>query len=114
MKGKIPRYAGLISAVLAVVLVVAIYAMLGTVDLVFVNNDKETYRQENVSMFSDIDVVTDEAGEPVEYTFVSGNQVMPLNGNETDFRFTIAKTLLENLFTFKWQPMDQVIVLTAK
>lgn len=114
MKNKMPRYAGILSVILAVVLLVLIYALLGTVDLVFVNDGKEVCRQENVSVFSDIEVDVGSAEDPIQYTYLSGDEVKPLEGNETNFRIKIATTLVENLFTFKWNENDQVITLTAE
>lgn len=113
MKDIVRRNAGIISAILAIVLVLVIYALLGTVDLVFMKGDFQVARMENVRVFSDIeldveDVVT---GEELEYTYGDNEKLYEADLN---FRIEIAKTLLLNLFTFKLDPADQVIVLNAK
>lgn len=113
MKNKAIRFAGVVSIFAAIALMISVYALCGTVDLVFVNGEEE-YRQENVSVFSDIDVYTGDGEEPINYTFVSGGETVPLKGNEMDLKVKIATTLIENLFTFKWEEWDQVITLTAE
>lgn len=113
MKDKAIRFAGIISIFAAIALMILVYALCGTVDLVFVNGEEE-YRQENVSVFSDIDVYVGDGEEPINYTFVSGGETIPLKGNEIDFKVKIVTTLVENLFTGKWEEWDQVITLTAE
>lgn len=108
MREKIPRSAGLISVVVGVVALIFVYAILGTVDIVYRNDDgNQLGRQENVSVFADIDLPEG------EYTYLSGEETKSaddLNG----LRFEIAKTLVTNLFSFDWQEMDNEIILTQK
>ena len=50
------RSAGIISAILALVLLLCIYTMLGTVDLVFKQDGREVYRLDDVNIFSDLTI----------------------------------------------------------
>lgn len=113
MKDIVRRNAGIVSAVLALVLVLAVYTLLGSVDLVFMKGDFQVARMDDVKVWSDLtldaeDVIT---GEELEYTYGEDNK--DFNG-DFNFRLEIAKTLIVNLFTFKWEATDSIIVLTAK
>ena len=101
------------SVIAAVALLISIYAVLGTVDLVFMNGSEEVYRMEGVNMLSDIELPSDEVDENMEFTYVSGEETKDF-GDPTEFKFHIAKTLVENLFSFKWEKLDHRIILTAK
>ena len=112
MRDIVRRNAGIISVLLALVLLLVVYTLLATVDLVFMKGDFQVARMENVRVVSDLthdaeDVIT---GEELEYTYGDGKTF----GGDFNFRIEIAKTLIVNLFTFKWEDADHVIVLTAK
>ena len=113
MKDIIHRNAGIGSVLLALILVLAIYTLLGTVDLVFMKGDFQVARMEDVRVFSDLELDVEDVitGEELEYTY--GEGAKDFNG-DFNFRIEIAKTLVVNLFTFKWDATDNVIVLTAK
>ena len=89
--------------------------MVGTVDLVFIKDQHEIYRMEDVGIFSnlDIDVEKVEGQQDLEYTYISGGEKKDFE-NSFGFRIEIAKTVLVNLVTFKWEPHDHVIEMTAK
>ena len=59
---------GLISGILAVVLVLVVYIALGTVDLVFKQDDVEIYRMENVTVFSSLEISDEESNAEVTVT----------------------------------------------
>ena len=105
------RNAGLISAIVALVLIFAVYCALSTVDLVFMQGDKEVHRMDDVGMFSSL--VVSEEDTPLEFTYTSGDATKDF-GDNFEFRFEIAKTIFLNFVTFKWQDYDQVIILNAK
>ena len=115
MKDRMHRNAGLISGVLALVLILGIYGIFGTVDLVFMNGENEIHRMDDVSVFSDLTISSDdiETEGELEFTYASGD-VDKAFGDNVEFRIEIAKTVLLNFLTFKWQECDQVIVLNAK
>ena len=112
MRDIVRRNAGIISVLLALVLLLVVYTLLATVDLVFMKGDFQVARMEDVRVFSDLtlnaeDVIT---GEELEYTYGDGKTFE----GDFSFRIEMAKTLIVNLFTFKWDDADRVIVLTAK
>ena len=112
MKEITRRNAGLFAALLGIVLVLLVYTLLGTVDLVFMKGDFQVARMEDVRVISDLkldvqDVIT---GEELEYSYGEGKTYAA----DMTLRVEIAKTLIGNLFTQKWDNADQVIVFTAK
>ncbi|MBQ8414724.1 MAG: hypothetical protein IJX58_05740 [Clostridia bacterium] len=113
MKNLAFRSAGIGSVILALILLVVIYTLLGTVDLVFMKGDFQVARMEDVRVISDLELSAEDVitGEELEYTYGEDNK--DFNG-DFNFRFEIAKTLIINLFTFKWEATDNTIVLTAK
>lgn len=115
MKDKLPRNAGIISVVVALVLILGIYAMLGTVDVIFVHEGREVYRQDNVSAITTIEYdCTDPAtGETLQFTYLSDGTAVEY-GDKGAFSLEISKLVLSNLFAFKWQAADHVITLEAK
>lgn len=104
-----PRNAGIFSAALALVLILCIYLLLGTVDVIFLNNGKQVYRIDDVSVCSPITVP--ETDDVYVYNTDSGEKVFADN---FDFRLEICKTVLINLVTFKWQELDNVIELNKQ
>ena len=115
MNKNIYRNASIFSAIVAVIIILAIYLCIATVDLVFIKDDHEIYRMKDVGVFSDVtvDPANVEGGLDLEYTYVSGDEVKDFE-NSTDFKIEIGKTLLINLTTFKWEPHNNVIVMNAK
>ncbi len=109
MKEINPRSAGIFSAILALVLLLCIYTMLGTVDVVFMQGEREVFHLVDVGIFSPIDAP--ETDEVYVYNTDGGEKEFADN---FDFRFEIGKTVVLNLLTFKWQENDNVIELHAK
>ena len=122
MKDIMYKKASVIGAVLSIVLLIVIYARLGTVDLVYVNGDREIYRQENVRVISKIDDPVENMseeflaeGETMSFTYLSGNEKKTLDVEKPgDLKVEILKTLVLNLFSFKWEEQSYVIEFTAK
>ena len=112
MKEITRRSAGVAAALLGIILVLLVYTLLGTVDLVFMKGDFQVARMENVRVISDLQLDTEDVvtGEELEYTYGKGNTYAA----DMTLRIEIAKTLVTNLFTQKWDNADQVIVLQAK
>lgn len=109
MKDVSPRNAGIISAVLALVIIISIYTLLGCVDVVFKQNGREMYRLDDVTVLSDL---TTPEGDDNVYTYGEAGSEKTF-GDTPEFRLEIAKTVLINLFTFKWEEADNVIELNA-
>jgi hypothetical protein len=105
MKSIIPRYAGIVAAVLAIILIAGIFAMLGTVDLVFVEDGYEVRRQENVSVFTEI-----EAND--NYSYVYGGNTYTIADNK--LKEHIVSTVLVNAVTFNWDQEANDITVTVK
>lgn len=105
-----PFYIGL----LGIIIVIVLYTLLGTVDLVFMKGDFQVARIENVRVFSDLELDTEDVigGEELQYTYGEGKDEKPYKA-DMNLRLEIAKTLVINLFTKKWEVTDQVIILKA-
>ena len=117
--------AGIISSLLAIVLVTCFYAILGTVDLVFIKEVKdekevvissnEVARLEDVSAISKIQLTRWDIKdyEELEFTYGEGENQKDFADN-FDLRFEIAKTVVINLVTFNWDDANQVIIFKSK
>ncbi len=103
-----PRSAGIISTVLALVIIICVYTLFGSVDLVFKQDGTEVYRIEDASLFSEL---TLPEGDGNAYTYGEAGAEF---GDTFEFRFEIAKTVLVNFVTFKWDAADNVIELNAQ
>ena len=103
------RRATLISAIVGILVVIIVYTIFASVDLVFMKGDEEIGYKANVSVFSSLDDIEDEN----EYTYTSGDVKKDFNA-DLGFRLEIAKTTIVNLFTFNWSDDANVIVLQAK
>ena len=115
MKEIMRGNAGLLSLVVALVIILGIYGLFGTVDLVFMNGENEIHRMDDVNVLSDL-TISDEDMETegkLEFTYTSGNVEKPF-GDNIEFKIEIVKTVLVNFLTFNWQEADQVIILNAK
>ena len=100
-------WAILISLV-AVVLMILLYSLFGTVEVVFENDEFVITRHENARALSNIEL-------PDEATlyFVVGAEDAVID-DPSDIQAEIMKTLIVNLVTFKWQESDHIIVLHTK
>ena len=112
MKEITRRNAGLFAALLGIILVLLVYTLLGTVDLVVMKGDFQVARMEDVRVISDLQLDTQDVitGEELEYTYGEGKTYAA----DMTLRVEIAKTLIVNLFTQKWDNADQVIIFEAK
>lgn len=112
MKEIARRNAGLFAALLGIIIVLLVYTLLGTVDLVFMKGDLQVARMEDVRVISDLQLDAEDVltGEELEFTYGEGKTYAA----DMNLRFEIAKTLVVNLFTQKWDNADQVIILDAK
>ena len=115
MKDIERRPAGIAAALIAVLVIIFVYSLFATVDLVFMKGENEVCYLENVRVFSDIAVEAEDikGGKELEFTYVSNGVTKDYNA-DFEFRIEIVKTVLVNFFTFKWQESDNVIVLHAK
>ena len=107
MKSKIPRSAGIISVIVAAVILVLVYSLLGTVDLVYMQDNREIYRQKDVNVLSDIEIPEG------DFVYTSGDETKPIQ-DENELKKDICITVLTNLVTFKWNELDYVITFKAK
>ena len=105
MKQNTPRSAGVISIILAIILLLAIYTVLGTVDVVFMKGCKQTVVYEDVNVFSELHLPEGELSYTVD------GEVKTIE-NATDLRVEIGKTVLVNFLSFKWDEADNVITIT--
>lgn len=112
MKEIARRNAGLLAALLGIIIVLLVYTLLGTVDLVFMKGDLQVARMEDVRVISDLQLDAEDVltGEELEFTYGEGKTYAA----DMNLRFEIAKTLVVNLFTQKWDNADQVIIFEAK
>ena len=112
MKEIARRNAGLLAALLGVIIVLLVYTLLGTVDLVFMKGDLQVARMEDVRVISDLQLDAEDVltGEELEFTYGEGKTYAA----DMNLRFEIAKTLVVNLFTQKWDNADQVIIFESK
>ena len=112
MKDIVRRNAGFLAAILGIVLILLIYIMLGTVDLVFMKDGFQVARMDDVRVFSNLELDPDEVITGEELSYIYGENSEPFKG-DFKFRIEIAKVLVINFFTHKWEPTDYVIVLKA-
>lgn len=112
MKEIARRNAGLFAALLGIIIVLLVYTLLGTVDLVFMKGDLQVARMEDVRVISDLQLDAEDVltGEELEFTYGEGKTYAA----DMNLRFEIAKTLVVNLFTQKWDNADQVIIFESK
>lgn len=102
-----PRNAGTISVVIAIVVLVAIYTLLGTVDLVFMQNGKEVSRQEDVNVFSTVELPEGD----LSYTVDGATKTL---GDPFELKTSIGVMVLNNFISLKWQEEDSVISIDIK
>lgn len=113
MKDIGPRRATVVSTIAAILAIVFVYALFGTVDLVFMKGENEVCYMEDVRIFSDLELQPEDikGGQMMDFTY--GENRKDYNA-DFEFRVEIAKTLIVNLFTFKWGEADDDIILHAK
>lgn len=109
MKDRASRNAGIIAGVLAVVLILLIYALVGNVDLVFKKDGHEVYRIENATVLSDLTIPEDNS---VYYYTTEGDEIQ--FEDSFSFRFEIVKVVFVNFFNHEWQEHDNYIELNAR
>lgn len=112
MKFRAPRDTSsplvMLIGLFAMALMLLLYSLLGTVEVVFENDEFVIDRQEDVRVISTVEI----PDEATEY-YVVGNEEVVVD-EPSDLKKQIMKTLILNLFTFKWQESDHVIVLHTK
>ena len=106
MKFK-PAVSAEIFFTLAIVIILVAYTLVGSVDIIFREDSREVYRIEDATVFSDLALPEGE-DDVFTYTDMLGDHTF---SDSPEFRFEIAKTVLVNLFTFKWDESDHVIIL---
>ena len=109
MSNQKVRNAGIIAAILAIVIIIVAYALVGSVDLVFKKGGIESYRIEDAGIFSELTIPED--GTVYVYT-TDGGEIQ--FGDTMEFRAEIAKVVFMNFINFEWQEHDNYIELHAK
>ena len=122
MKNRMSRNAGIIIALISVIMILGIYTVFGRVDLVYKKDGYELYRQEDVCFFSAIDdpyentdgKLLTQDGEQIKLLYVDQGEKHVYGETPVRFRVRICKTVLKNLLFLNWEDKDQVIVITAE
>ena len=104
------RNTGIVSLIFAVIILLIIYTLVGTVDLVFREDGREVYRIEDANVFADL-TIPDEDGASFYYSTDLGEKMF---SDSIEFRIEIAKTVFTKLINFEWEEMDSYIVLNQK
>lgn len=107
MKQQLPVNAGVLSVIAALLIILIVYTLLGTVDLVFMHEGRQISRMDNVNMLSEITLPEG------DLTYTVGEETGSFETVE-DLKGQIAVTLLTNLFGFKWQEIDHVITINQE
>ena len=107
MKQQLPVNAGVLSVIAALLIILIVYTLLGTVDLVFMHEGRQISRMDNVNLLSEITLPEGDLTYTVGEETGSFETVEELKGQ-------IAVTLLSNLFGFKWQEIDHVITINQE
>lgn len=106
MKSLMPRYAGIVAAIISIALILGVYAVFGTVDLVFKNSEGlEIGRQENISMFTEIEL------DP-GFTYYYEGEV--INEDQSALKNEIPLTLIINAATFNWDKEANDLVINVR
>lgn len=115
------RKTGVITAIVGIVLVAVIYLMLGTVDLVYTNGEREVYRQEGVRVISQIEDPMENmseefiTGDDMKFTYTSGKKTETFNPDEPgSIKGEIVKKLATNLISFDWSEDKYVITINVE
>ncbi len=105
MKSLLPRYAGIVAGIIAITLILGVYAMFGTIDLVFEKDGYEIGRQENISLFDEIEL---EPGSDYYYEGVK------INEDQSVLKNDIPLCLIVNAATFNWDQEANDFVIQVK
>ena len=116
-----PQSAGILSVILAFVIITLIYAAFGRVDLIFKFEDgTEICRQENVCAVSSINDPIDSIpegtigeDEEIQFYFVDCDEKVYFTDLSMRLRVKIAKTVVMNFLNFKWGEGSQFVVINA-
>ena len=100
-------FTGLFDIIAALLIILIVYTLLGTVDLVFMHEGRQISRMDNVNMLSEITLPEG------DLTYTVGEETGSFETVE-DLKGQIAVTLLTNLFGFKWQEIDHVITINQE
>ena len=95
MKQKAPRSAGIISIILAIVILLGIYTIFCRVDLVFMGSNNQSSIQEDVTVLSEIHYPDGQLTYTVDGEEIAIESLM-------DLRIQMAKTILVNFVNFNW------------
>lgn len=114
MKSRKAKYAGLVASVIALALIVVLYAAFATVDLVFVKDGYEVSRQEDVSVLKEVELYEGNGEESYTYTFTSGDETVELADDCSNLKTEIVKTVVLNLVTLNWGEEADDITITVK
>lgn len=100
-------------AIVGLIVILIVYTLFGSVDLVFKSGNNEVYYVENATVLSGLELEASDikGGKLLEFTYGEDGKTFD---NGIEFRVEIAKTLIINLFTFKWSESDYIITLQAK
>ena len=101
------RSAGVLAAIVGLVVILLVYIFFGTVDLVFMHEGRQISRMDNVNLLSEITLPEG------DLTYTVGEETGSFETVE-DLKGQIAVTLLTNLFGFKWQEIDHVITINQE
>ena len=107
MKQQLPVNAGVLSVIAALLIILIVYTLLGTVDLVFMHEGRQISRMDNVNLLSEITLPEG------DLTYTVGEETGSFETVE-DLKGQIAVTLLTNLFGIKWQEIDHVITINQE
>lgn len=110
MKSILPRYAGIIAAVLALTLIAGLFTIFGTVDLIFVKDGYEVKRVEGVSVIDQPELYTED-GVELQYSYDFSDVTYEYG---KDFKKHVALTVLLNAITFQWDAEDNDITINVK
>ena len=107
MKQKTPGAAGLSSVIFAVAIVVALYTLLGTVDLAFLQDGRQVNRMNDVSLISEITL------PDAQLSYVADGETKSLESVD-DLKAHIGPTLINNFINLKWEDVDHIIIITQE
>ena len=123
MKKIMPKSAGVLIALFFYLILNLLYAVLGTVDLVYVKDGEILCRQDNVCMVSiiedpvaNMDEETKAENPDLVFTYVNafGEEREFKHDDMLGLRIRIGFTVIYNLVTIRWSDISNTIILTAQ
>ena len=115
MKTILPRYAGIVAAVLAIALIIGVFAFFGTIDLIYMKDGYEVGREENISLFSDIKLYTEPGEtEPAVMSYEYNGERFVVSEGCANLKEHLVYTVLLNTVTFKFADEADDFVLTVE